>query len=256
MNLLNDFWGGVRRGLCLLKSREPEANTETSGESPVRVGLNEPASADPEQWGKSQEYELSFWKEQWPYRHLSVAELQGNRHKDAMWFLGKMGFAKGETDFRFDGFDGEVLEVGCGPIGFFEKIDGIAVTAQDSLMKEYSEELPFSTLGKRGAATYVCVDVSELSGLFDFVVCSNVLDHTGDWIQFLSVCTKRLKKGGEFLLVTDSRGVPAEGHTQIFSHSQLIQVLELLGAQHFKVDAFQREDGVHCDYRHFIRAVF
>ncbi|WP_410963477.1 methyltransferase domain-containing protein, partial [Salmonella sp. SAL04292] len=60
--------------------------------------------------------------------------------------------------------------------------------------------------------------VADIESAFDFVVCSNVLDHTADWIQFLIDCVGRLRTGGELLLVTDSRGVPAIGHTQIFSH--------------------------------------
>ncbi|HDQ7434237.1 TPA: hypothetical protein QBM20_005216, partial [Pseudomonas aeruginosa] len=58
------------------------------------------------------------------------------------------------------------------------------------------------------------------------------------------------------LLVTDSRGVPAIGHTQIFSHDQLVRVLELLGAKQFKVKAVEREGGGHCDYRHYFRVIF
>jgi 2-polyprenyl-3-methyl-5-hydroxy-6-metoxy-1,4-benzoquinol methylase len=217
---------------------------------------NEPASADPGQWEKSQEYELSFWKDQWPYRHLSVAELQQARHKDAMWFLGKMGFVKGDSDYRYEGFEGRVLEVGCGPIGFFELAADVSVTAQDSLMRLYAKNLPFSLIGERGAVTYSQESVAYVAGVFDFVVCSNVLDHTADWIEFLISCVKKIRKGGELLLVTDSRGIPAIGHTQIFSHNQLVRVLELLGAKEFKVDAVEREDGVHCDYRHYFRAVF
>lgn len=237
-------------------SRQGRDTEEIPGELSSELVFDEPASADPEHWKRSQEYELSFWKEQWPYRHLSVVELQDARHKDAMWFLGKMGFVRGESDYEYERFEGEVLEVGCGPIGFFERVAGVLVTSQDSLMRLYAENLPFSIIGKRGSATYVPESIDEIDDLFDYVVCSNVLDHTADWIQFLIHCVKRVKKGGELLLVTDSRGIPAVGHTQIFSHSQLVRVLELLGAKEFRVDAVEREDGVHCDYRHYLRAVF
>ncbi|WP_049306275.1 methyltransferase domain-containing protein, partial [Pseudomonas aeruginosa] len=132
----------------------------------------------------------------------------------------------------------------------------LQVTAQDSLMGLYAENLPFSTLGERGSSCYIRDGVADIESAFDFVVCSNVLDHTADWIQFLVDCVGRLRTGGELLLVTDSRGVPAIGHTQIFSHDQLVRVLELLGAKQFKVKAVEREDGVHCDYRHYFRVVF
>lgn len=48
-----------------------------------------------------------------------------------MWFLGKMGFTYGSSHYRYEGFEGKVLEVGSGPIGFFEKVEGVTVTAQD-----------------------------------------------------------------------------------------------------------------------------
>lgn len=64
-----------------------------------------------------------------------------------MWFLGKMGFTYGSSHYRYEGFEGKVLEVGSGPIGFFEKVEGVTVTAQDSLMGLYAENLPFSILG-------------------------------------------------------------------------------------------------------------
>ncbi|MNF48645.1 Ubiquinone biosynthesis O-methyltransferase [compost metagenome] len=256
MKFLSGFMGDAIRRLCVAAPGKDRLLAVVADESPSEFVFNAPASADPEQWEKSQEYELSFWKEQWPYRHLSVAELQQARHKDAMWFLGKMGFLKGGSDYRYEGFDGTVLEVGCGPIGFFEMVGDVSVTAQDSLMRLYAENLPFSMIGKRGSVTYIKEDLADVGELFDFVVCSNVLDHTADWIQFLMFCSKRVKKDGELLLVTDSRGIPAIGHTQIFSHSQLVRVLELLGAKEFRVDAVEREDGVHCDYRHYLRAVF
>ncbi|WP_428998476.1 methyltransferase domain-containing protein, partial [Pseudomonas aeruginosa] len=145
--------------------------------------------------------------------------------------------------------------------GFSPKsVSGISrplqVTAQDSLMGLYAENLPFSILGERGSSCYIRDGVADIESAFDFVVCSNVLDHTADWIQFLVDCVGRLRTGGELLLVTDSRGVPAIGHTQIFSHDQLVRVLELLGAKQFKVKAVEREDGGHCDYRHYFRVIF
>lgn len=261
VKFLSGFWERRRSSgtpLVCIEERGSGAGEFSSVSRRVETApdVRSVASADPEQWIHSQEYELSFWKDKWPYRHLSVEELQEARHKDAMWFLGKMGFTYGSSNYRYEGFEGKVLEVGSGPIGFFEKVEGVTVTAQDSLMGLYAENLPFSILGERGSSCYIRDGVPDIESAFDFVVCSNVLDHTADWIQFLIDCVGRLRTGGELLLVTDSRGVPAIGHTQIFSHDQLVRVLELLGAKQFKVKAVEREDGVHCDYRHYFRVVF
>lgn len=261
VKFLSGFWERRRANgtpLVCIEERGSGAGEFSSVSRRVETApdVRSVASADSEQWIHSQEYELSFWKDKWPYRHLSVEELQEARHKDAMWFLGKMGFTYGSSHYRYEGFEGKVLEVGSGPIGFFEKVEGVTVTAQDSLMRLYAENLPFSILGERGSSCYIRDGVADIESAFDFVVCSNVLDHTADWIQFLVDCVGRLRTGGELLLVTDSRGVPAIGHTQIFSHDQLVRVLELLGAKQFKVKAVEREDGVHCDYRHYFRVVF
>lgn len=212
-------------------------------------------TANPEGWVDSQSFELRFWRDNWPYRHLPIEELQAMRHGDAVWFLGHMGF-KQIGPRRFAGFEGEVLEVGSGPIGFFELIEGAQVTSQDTLMGAYARHIPFSTLGQRGASMYMDVAVPDFTRTFDYVVCSNVLDHTADWIQFLVDCRKRVRPGGELLLVTDSRGAPQEGHTQVFSPVQLRTVLRILGASSFAIDKTVASTDDHCDFRNYVRAKF
>ncbi|HGJ8019535.1 TPA: hypothetical protein ACJX2O_005299, partial [Pseudomonas aeruginosa] len=144
MKFLSGFWERRRANgtpLVCIEERGSGAGEFSSVSRRVETApdVRSVASADPEQWIHSQEYELSFWKDKWPYRHLSVEELQEARHKDAMWFLGKMGFTYGSSHYRYEGFEGKVLEVGSGPIGFFEKVEGVTVTAQDSLMGLYAE---------------------------------------------------------------------------------------------------------------------
>ncbi|MBB3018714.1 SAM-dependent methyltransferase [Microvirga lupini] len=215
----------------------------------------QPVTANPDGWDASQSYELVFWREHWPYRDLPLTELQTMRHGDAVWFLKQMGFAQ-TSEMSFDGFQGKVLEAGSGPIGFFELIDNVDVTAQDTLMDLYAEHLPYSTIGKRGSATYTGTPVPQLQERFKYVVCSNVLDHTADWIEFLRDCCALLEPGGELLLVTDSRGVPMEGHTQVFSPQQLRMVLKILGAKSFLIDRTEAVTDGHCDFRNYVRAAF
>ncbi len=210
-------------------------------------------SANAEHWGESQEYELKFWKERWPYRHHEVSALQELRRGDAKWFLTNLGFTQTGPD-SFEGFTGTVLEVGAGPIGFFELAEGIECTANDSLMEAYARELPYSTLGKRGSTTYVREGLAEISGQFRFVVCSNVLDHTGDWMEFLELLTQRVAPGGELLLMTDSRGIPIEGHTQIFTPEQLFRAVRWLGFRHVKCSNVIKINRRHCDATVFLRA--
>lgn len=63
-------------------------------------------------------------------------ELIALRARDAEWFLGSMNFTKTATGV-YKGFRGRVLEVGCGPIGFFEAVFDVQVTAIDPLMRAY-----------------------------------------------------------------------------------------------------------------------
>jgi 2-polyprenyl-3-methyl-5-hydroxy-6-metoxy-1,4-benzoquinol methylase len=97
---------------------------------------------------------------------------------------------------------------------------------------------------------------SSADAYFEYVVCSNVLDHTADWIEFLRDCCALLKPGGELLLITDSRGAPMEGHTQVFSPQPLRMVLKILGAQTFLIDRTETVTDGHYDFRLYVRATF
>lgn len=210
-------------------------------------------TANPEGWATSQNFELEFWKNRWPYRHLPLNELQNLRHADAKWLLRNVGFAP-LNEYEFEGFAGNVLEVGCGPIGFFELTQGVKATAIDSLMGAYAREISYSTLGERGNATYLDKGLQEIQSTFDFVVCSNVLDHTADWMEFLEELVKRVGPEGQLILMTDTRGKPMLGHTQVFSPDQLRRSLRWLGLaaeHHFRVEPSKND---HCDFKVFSRS--
>jgi 2-polyprenyl-3-methyl-5-hydroxy-6-metoxy-1,4-benzoquinol methylase len=212
-------------------------------------------TANPNGWTSSQSYELLFWRDEWPYRDRPLEEIQKIRHDDAAWFLGQMGF-KQTSGYSFDGFEGSVLEVGSGPVGFFELVEGVDVTAQDTLMGAYAELLTFSTLGRRGSSFYTQQPIHLLTDKYKYVVCSNVLDHTADWIEFLRDCCARVQPQGELLIVTDSRGAPMEGHTQVFSPQQLRLLLQILGAKSFAVDRTEGVSDTHRDFRNYLRVAF
>lgn len=176
-------------------------------------------------WRHSLDYELSFWLNEWPYRHLPREVLvKGVRNDDASWFLRSMGFERIATN-QFQGFEGLVLEVGSGPVGFFENICGVRVTAIDILMKEYAEQLPYAQLGTVNNTTYEDTPLDMIQGKFDFVVCSNVLDHTDDWQAFLRDLLRPLREDGELLLYTHCRYLPSPGHTQVFAPQDLYNQL-------------------------------
>lgn len=212
-------------------------------------------TANKDVWPESQQYELEFWRDKWPYRDWPIAELQKLRHGDAAWFLSSVGFTK-KGEFAFEGFGGDVLEVGCGPIGFFELMQDVMVTAIDSLMGPYAAEIPFSTLGARGSTTYVAKGLGEITDRYRFVVCSNVLDHTADWMEFLELLVNRMRPDGELLLATDTRSKPMIGHNQVFTPDHLKRAMKWLGLTRFEYYKVEEKDHFHCDSRVFARVGF
>jgi SAM-dependent methyltransferase len=183
--------------------------------------------AEPLSWEDSQEYELDFWVNRWPYRDKTRQEVLRIRLEDAHWFLGSFGFKRTAASGQFHGFGGNVLEVGCGPVGFFELVWGVEVTGQDPLMQKYAERMPnLARFGVCGRYNYTADAVAELpASYYDYVVCSNVLDHTGDWRLALGGMLDRLKVGGRLLLYTQCRDKPVRGHTQTFTPAMLLDAV-------------------------------
>ena len=93
---------------------------------------------------------------------------------------------------------------------------------------------------------------------YDFVVCSNVLDHTGDWLEFAELLASRVGPAGQLLLMTDTRDAPVMGHTQIFSPSQLVRVFKLLGLKNIyfeninKIDNSPHHNPIHVRARQWL----
>lgn len=204
---------------------------------------------------ETQYYELLFWKEKWPYRDWAIPELQKLRHADAAWLLSNLGFRQ-RDELSFHGFEGDVLEVGCGPIGFFELMRGVEVTAIDSLMGAYAAEIRYSTLGKRGSATYAAKRLDEVAETYKFVVCSNVLDYSDDWMEFLEMLVRRLRPDGELLLSTDTRTRPSIGHSQVFTAAQLRRALDWLGLRAIQTFRVEGPSNDLCEHRVLARIGF
>ncbi len=206
-----------------------------------------------ETWEESQQYELNFWINEWSYRHLSRPELVDIRYEDAKWFLNSF-LIEEVNPYVFQGFEGTVLEVGCGPIGFFEKVKNITIKAIDPLMNLYSKNLPFSIIGKKNNCEYSEENIENIQDKYDFVVCSNVLDHTGDWEFFLFHLIKAIKPNtGQLLLYTHCRYAPSSGHTQVFDPADLVSFLLKLGVSDIKFMKIQPDISEHANYECYIR---
>lgn len=202
-------------------------------------------------------FELSFWVNKWPYRHLSRQEIiETVRRDDAKWFLEEMGFRE-TTAGAFDGFHGVVLEVGSGPIGFFEGVQGVTVDAIDPLMKAYSTSLPFAVYGAVNNYQYSDTPVESIEKKYDFVVNSNVLDHTDDWKAHLAYCINAVNRPtGQLLLFTHCHFLPFPGHSQLFMPNDV--VAELLRHKVAAIEPMKitRDDSGHADFICALRCRF
>ncbi|MCB0343943.1 MAG: class I SAM-dependent methyltransferase [Bdellovibrionales bacterium] len=96
-----------------------------------------------------------------------------------------------------------VLEVGCG-VGNFTKM----LLANKALRSLYSIDISQAAVDSCRASiedsrvSFECIDICEVSGGYDFIVCMNVLEHIEDHRTALSHMIDLLNPGGAlFLLV-------------------------------------------------------
>jgi len=213
---------------------------------------DEQLTADQKQvWEQSQKFELDFWTKQWTAsfaekngRKLTIDEIIENRQQAGRWFLESFGICV-RGDLSSDTFVGNVLEVGCGPVGFFEKFSHIDVHGIDSLMAQYASNLFFSSLGQRNNYSYSSTSLKDIrSNEYDWIVCSNVLDHTENYKLFLKEMLRVAGKRGSILLVTDCREKSEPGHAQIFSPGQVIDYVARHG---YYIDFCKVGQPLHAD---------
>lgn len=100
---------------------------------------------------------------------------------------------------------GDVLEVGCG-VGSFTKL----IVEQSSFDSLYSIDIsePAIEFMKEKTlpanVTLECIDLIDVNGSFDFIVCMNVMEHVEDDKAFFAKLLSMLKKGGVLFLLVPS----------------------------------------------------
>lgn len=100
---------------------------------------------------------------------------------------------------------GDVLEVGCG-VGSFTKL----ITDQSSFDSLYCIDISkpaIDFIKKRKFKTDVrieCIDLIDVEGSFDFIVCMNVMEHVEDDRRFFDKLTSLLKNNGVLFLLVPS----------------------------------------------------
>lgn len=115
-----------------------------------------------------------------------------------------------------------ILDIGCGPRGSLEWCTMAARrVGLDPLAESYRRMNPNlqMELVEGGAESIPFSDDS-----FDKVTCFNALDHVDDLTKSLSEIHRVLKKGGDFLLITDIHETPAVCEPTVIDWDLAIQL--------------------------------
>lgn len=99
---------------------------------------------------------------------------------------------------QFKGFiHGDILEVGCG-VGSFTKL----ITDQSEFESMYCIDISSAAIEhikKRNFSKEIkieCIDLIDVKGEYDFIVCMNVMEHVEDDMKFFNKLIELLKPGG------------------------------------------------------------
>jgi SAM-dependent methyltransferase len=137
-----------------------------------------------DRWRKAQEYELAFWRK----HQASLPDHSGEMPRDLEYMVDEIG--EGNA----------VLEVGCGPMGTIYFAPGLLRIGIDPLARSYVQSLDFPLRG-----VHLVQSVGEAmpfrDGLFDVVICANVLDHVDQPEPTLREIRRVLKPDGVLILV-------------------------------------------------------
>lgn len=176
-------------------SVNPETGVDLNQELIEKINkiLNE-GYVPPDPYEEAQLRELAFW------RWVAYEGYGGKAPMD--FFSHQKDFMTScfrRTGWSIDKFrDQEIFELGCGPVGMIEFVNGTSRVAYDPLNQYYN------LLFKKLRSEHVRY-LSEKEEIFhlsqvDFGICFNVLDHTDDSETWFKLFFKSIKPGGHFLL--------------------------------------------------------
>lgn len=131
--------------------------------------------ADSPRWRVAQTYERFYWTN----RADQISEGRTGGLEWYEWRARRFLDMYGELLPGGIGGDASILEIGCGPVGFFGFLPGSLHVGIDPLERFFSESEPL-TEHRPGRASYVTSVGERLpfaGGVFDLVIVDNCIDH-------------------------------------------------------------------------------
>lgn len=143
-------------------------------------------------WGHAQKCEKRYWQQ---IRLVRTDAVQKNIEKYWHWYLQIFKENIKITDKT------KILEIGCGPDGMINYIEGGEKYGLDPLMDYFTKNFKMSDKVKWIKAMGEHIPFED--NYFDVVVSTNVLDHVFNPDSFLKEIRRTLKPKGNFFLTVD-----------------------------------------------------
>ncbi|MEM1156909.1 MAG: class I SAM-dependent methyltransferase [Verrucomicrobiota bacterium] len=200
--------------------------------------------------------EIVFWKEllekelRFGSRDMFLGyRLRGLQNRLSGFFYDK------PVDYRVfskGGFRGKLLDVGCGPVSYFEGFPELDVVAVDPNLEGYAQaNSEFFKLGEVNNVKYISGFLTN-DAVFkaDMIWCTNVLDHDENYRDILAPFSDLLTDAGVCLLQTDcrSRWNVNACHPGVFTQKELLATIKDLGFMVYynnSVKGFHGEDSLY-----------
>ena len=182
------------------------------------------------------DFHTKFWVD-FVKQHLQVSNreifvgyrLRGLQSRLQNFFFGEMIqheiFSKGIIK-------GKLLDIGSGPISYFECFPSVEVVALDPCIDSCVELCPgIFKKGQVNNVKYISGTIDDITeDEFDIIWCTNVLDHIESYKHIFRKFPNLLSENGICIIQTDCRSTfnTCEGHEGVFSAKELLREIRAL----------------------------
>ena len=184
----------------------------------------------------AQHYEASWWIHHFTHELAPPSRdwLVGYQDHVGRGHMARMGLNQENRFWSCEppAIQGSILDLGSSIVSFFEGKTMPVIAIEPTLAKMQGAFPELAIIGQSRNVQYIAGEIYKVENqCVDNVWCCNMLDHTPDWGEILSVQIPRvLKNGGKLYLSVDCRRGNVKldaGHLTAFTPSMLRRVLDL-----------------------------